>query len=77
MRCSDSCSQRIFYSYFREHGELQPGDAAPQAYTGTKRTFPEWYKPYYLNYRRDGFFLTMLGLSFLCRGVYDSRCLLL
>lgn len=49
-----------------EHGELKPGDAAPQAYTGTVREFPEWYKPYYLNYRRDGVFLTVFGLVGLC-----------
>lgn len=57
----------LFRLQFREHGELKPGDSAPQAYTGVVREFPEWYKPYYLNYRRDGFFITIFALSCLCK----------
>ena len=41
--------------------KLVPGSEAPLAYVG-KRDFPEWYRPYTLNYFGHGFLISLFAI---------------
>jgi hypothetical protein len=41
--------------------ESKPGDSAPFAYTG-KKNFPDWYKPYLVNYYGHGYLIAVFAL---------------
>ena len=41
--------------------EFHEGDVAPLAHTQV-RVFPDWYKPYLLNYTSDGYMLLFFGV---------------
>ena len=46
----------------RINRDLKPGDKAPEAHVNT-RVFPDWYKPYSLNYTSEGYFaLAIVGI---------------
>ncbi len=39
---------------------LQPGEQAPLAHVN-ERVFPDWYKPYMLNYQSEGYFVLIFA----------------
>ena len=43
---------------------MKPGDHAPSAHQNT-RVFPDWYKPYMLNYASEGYMVLFLSVIFL------------
>jgi hypothetical protein len=42
---------------------MKAGDLAPAAHVNT-RVFPDWYKPYMLNYTSEGYFVFALTVIF-------------
>lgn len=43
---------------------MKAGDQAPAAHVNT-RVFPDWYKPYMLNYQSEGYFVLIVSVIFL------------
>jgi hypothetical protein len=50
----------VLISDYSINRNLQPGEQAPIAHQNT-RVFPDWYKPYMLNYTSEGYFVLVLG----------------
>jgi hypothetical protein len=48
----------------RINRDMKPGDHAPAAHVNT-RVFPDWYKPYSLNYQSEGYFVFFLAGIFI------------
>ncbi len=50
-----------YFKLSRSHHEFKEGDVAPLAHTEVRK-FPDWYKPYRLNYTSDGYMFAFFGL---------------
>ena len=52
---------------YRIKRDFKEGETAPSAHQNT-RVFPDWYKPYLLNYNSEGYFAVLLfGVFGLCK----------
>ena len=43
-----------------------PGSEAPLAYTAS-RDFPDWYRPYLLNYNGHGYLIVAFSFGVMCK----------
>ena len=65
-----TCKKQFLKIYFtfRINKKLPKGSEAPIAYKG-KKEFPEYYRPYLLNYQGHGYLIVMFSFFVYCKKI--------
>lgn len=56
----------INFTFLRKDRNVVPGSEAPLAYQATK-VFPDWYRPYLLNYNGHGYLIVYFFFAWFCK----------